>query len=371
MKTLYFFIGTQAELMKLFKVINKAKEKGFACKIISTGQNDLKSCPYLELSQSVIDIDILANKVGEKNVLGYFEWFLKTAGNGKKILMNYFTEEHRKEGLCVVHGDTLTTTMGAWICKKLKLPYVHIESGPRSYNFLSPFPEEFDRLFGSTYSVINFCPGEIHAEYAKKKFKGQAINTVYNTGIETLYDALERNGNTRHEQQPKEKYFMFMLHRQENIMNKSFVKQIVNQILKMANEMTCVFIFHQQTKKKMEEYKLFHLFEEHTNIIILPRQEYFDFIKLVCYAEFIATDGCGNQQEFFYLGKPYLILRTSVEKNTEGLNWNAKVFGKDFNRMDKFLDEYLDYIKPRVIPEVSPCEIIVNSFEKWYEEREK
>ena len=43
MKTLYFIIGTQAELMKLFQVINAARNRGFACKIISTGQNDLMS----------------------------------------------------------------------------------------------------------------------------------------------------------------------------------------------------------------------------------------------------------------------------------------------------------------------------------------
>ena len=31
------------------------------------------------------------------------------------------------------------------------------------------------------------------------------------------------------------------------------------------------------------------------------------------------ADGCGNQQEFFYLGQPYLIMRTAVEKNLKAL----------------------------------------------------
>lgn len=171
MKTLYFIIGTQAELMKLFQVINAARNRGFACKIISTGQNDLLSCPYLEKAHAVVDMDIKSNGAKSKNTSSYLGWFFSTALHGRKVLKDYFTPERRKDALCVVHGDTLTTTMGAWICKSLKLPYIHIESGPRSHNFLSPFPEEFDRLYGSTYSVMNFCPGKIHAEYAGKKFR--------------------------------------------------------------------------------------------------------------------------------------------------------------------------------------------------------
>lgn len=366
MRELYFFVGTQAELMKLFQVINVARNRGVDCKIISTGQNELTSCPYLQKAHSTVDLDITKKRSKQKNATGYLGWFFSTARNGRKVLKEYFTPERRKNALCVVHGDTLTTTMGAWICKSLKLPYVHIESGPRSFNFLSPFPEEFDRLYGSTYSVMNFCPGEIHQQYAAKKFRGKAVDTIYNTGIETLYDALKENGDSRHNLQPDEKYFMFMLHRQENIMSRKFVCQIVCQIMKMADKMPCVFIYHQQTKDKMIEFGVFDTLANHPKVTLLPRQEYTDFIKLVNYAEFIATDGCGNQQEFYYLGKPYLILRTSVERNTEGLNWNAKVFGNDFDGIAGFLEEYPRYIKPRVVPKVLPSEIVVKEIENWF-----
>lgn len=366
MKTLYFFVGTQAEMMKLFAVISRARDNGFDCKIIASGQNDLISCPYLEMSHSKVDIDISAVKPDDKSTTNYLRWFMKTAQNGKKTLSKYFTLERRKGSLCVVHGDTLTTVMGAWICKTLNLPYVHIESGLRSFNFFSPFPEEFDRLYGSTYSVMNFCPGAVHAEYAMKKFRGQAIDTKYNTGIETLMNALKKNDDECHLQQPECKYFMFMLHRQENIMKRKFVCNVVDQIIKMSDRMHCVFIYHEQTKAKMMEFGVFDRLNINSNITILPRQNYFDFIKLVCHAEFITTDGCGNQQEFYYLGKPYLILRTTVEKNTEGLGWNAKVFENNFNEMQSFIDDYHNYEKPAVRPEILPSEIIVDALTKWF-----
>lgn len=39
-KTMFFFIGTEAELIKVFSVIMKCQEKGVICNIIASGQND-------------------------------------------------------------------------------------------------------------------------------------------------------------------------------------------------------------------------------------------------------------------------------------------------------------------------------------------
>lgn len=368
MRTLYFFVGTQAELMKLFAVINEARAQGFECRIISTGQNSLQGFSYLQKAHAQVDIDIQTHTDKQKNTLGYLGWFVSTARNGKNELKQYFTPRRRRDALCVVHGDTLTTTMGAWICKTLKLPYVHIESGLRSFNFFSPFPEEFDRLYGSLYSEMNFCPGKVHADYARHRFKGQAVDTVYNTNIETLYDALAEIGETRHQQQPGVPYFMFMLHRQENIMNKRFVCAVVQRIVDMSKKMPCVFIYHSQTRAKMERFGVFDALVDAPKITLLPRQSYLDFIRLVCAAEFIVTDGCGNQQEFYYLGKPSLILRSTVERNTEGLGWNAKLFNNDFDAIPRFLTEYHDYKKERITIEASPSKIIVNNIKQWFDE---
>ena len=152
-------------------------------------------------------------------------------------------------------------------------------------------------------------------------------------------------------------------------MSRDFVRSVTAKIAEAADSMSCVFIYHEQTRLKMEQFGVFDLLAKHPNVTLLPRQSYQDFIRLVCYAEFIATDGCGNQQEFYYLGKPYLILRTAVEQNTEGLGWNAKVFGNDFEAIPRFLTDYRDYIKPRVVPEVLPSEIVADHIEEWFKNR--
>lgn len=365
MKELYFIMGTEAELMKCFPVINRAKAAGYTCKIIATGQNVIFESPYLELIDEKVFMDICGYLPERRRTGGYLKWLLRTLRKGKRMLREHFAGRDKGEYLLVVHGDTLTTALGARLAKRLHLPYVHIESGLRSYHMLSPFPEEFDRLYGSSGAKINFCPGQGYAQYAAKKFKGKSVNTVYNTGIETLHHALEQ---TRRREAPLRQppYFMCMIHRQENLLSKSFMTQTIENVVKLSEKMPCVFIYFKQSKDVMDQYGIAGLIENAPNVEVLQRQNYLDFVDLVDHSAFIVGDGCGNQQEFYYLGKPYLIMRTQVEQDSEGLGHNAKVFGGDFANILKFIDAYKEYTKPEIVPEAMPSQIILEAIDEYF-----
>jgi UDP-N-acetylglucosamine 2-epimerase (non-hydrolysing) len=367
--TLYFMVGTEAELMKLFPVINAAKHDGFVCKLIVNDQNNIYNSPFLKLVDEDIFMNICQDAPGNKNGTGYIKWFIRTSLNGKKVMKDFFKDKDRDHNLIVVHGDTLTTAMGAWLSQQCNVPYVHIESGLRSYNFLSPFPEELDRLYGSLHSVINFCPKDEYANYASKRFKGKSVSTVYNTGMETLLWALEKNGNVAHSKQPIGKFFMFMLHRQENLKSAQFLRNMVNSIAELSKKIHCVFIYHEQTLLYMKSVGVINLLTDNPNVTVLPRQGYEDFIKLVKASEFVVTDGCGNQQEFYYMGKPFLIMRTSIEQDSEGIGWNAKPFGGDFSSVTRFYDEYHNYTKEPIHPEVVPSDIIVKELSCYFDDK--
>ncbi len=45
----------------------------------------------------------------------------------------------------LVHGDTMTTVLGASMGRTLRVPVAHIESGLRSFDLRHPFPEELNR----------------------------------------------------------------------------------------------------------------------------------------------------------------------------------------------------------------------------------
>lgn len=361
MKELYFFIGTEAELMKMYKVILEAQNRGYATKIVSTGQNDIEESLYLKKSNSKIDIKLFSKLPERKNIKNYLKWIIDVRKNGIK----YFKNKKNNNILIVVHGDTLTTLVGSQIAKKSKIKYVHVESGLRSHNWFSPFPEEIDRYFASKYSEINFCPKEQDTLYAEKHFKGKAVNTYYNTGIETLYDTIEEIKNNKDRPIIKGKYFLCTIHRQENLMNETFLKETFERIIKISEDEKCVFIYHAQTKEALLKIGIWKMIEECKSIEIIERQSYRNFVNIVLHADFVIGDGCGNQQEFYYLGKPFLIMRTDVEKNSEGLNKNAKTFENNFDNIEDFAKNYKKYKQKKIIPNKKPSIIIMNEIDAY------
>ena len=76
-------------------------------------------------------------------------------------------------------------------------------------------------------------------------------------------------------------------------------------------------------------------------------------------AEFLASDGCTNQQETYYMGKPLLALRDYTEQ-IEGVGKNF-VLAKGSKKIIKnFLRNYKKY-KTRGIPlYVRPSKIVVD-----------
>ena len=48
-----------------------------------------------------------------------------------------------------MHGDTSTTFVAALACFYLQIPVGHVETGLRTYNIYSPYPEEFNRQAGT------------------------------------------------------------------------------------------------------------------------------------------------------------------------------------------------------------------------------
>ena len=368
-KRIYFFIGTEAELMKMYNVINEAKNRGYDVKIVSNGQNIVNESPYLEKINETIKVDLTKYKPRRKGGLWYLIWFFRTRRYGIKVLRRELKYKDKSKNLMVVHGDTLSTLMGSMISKRIKLRYAHVESGLRSYNWLSPFPEEIDRYFSSKNSVMNFCQTKEATEYAEKTFKGKAVFTRYNTGIEILEQALEEIKVKKLKRPIKGKYFLLAIHRQENLMNADFMKKTINEILKVSKKMHCLFIYHEQTKIAMEKFGVWNKIIKAKNITMIGRQDYISFINIVNNAEFVIGDGCGNQQEFYYLGKPYLIMRTKVEEDSEGLNWNALPFENDFSNISKFSTSYKEYIKEPVKVEKKPSCIVMDNIDKLFNKK--
>ena len=74
----------------------------------------------------------------------------------------------------------------------------------------------------------------------------------------------------------------------------------------------------QEKEIKKEQEAVEEALKENENIILIPRVQYFDFMKLLENAKFVITDGGSNQEELYYMQKPCLILRKVTERK-EGI----------------------------------------------------
>lgn len=359
---IFFFIGTEAELIKIFPVILECKKRKMKYCIISSGQNDIiNSRIFKEVDCGCVDLVLSNEKDIKKNALGLIRWFIKTLISAKAQLKRKFKDINWPRSYMVVHGDTVSTLMGAFVGKKLGMTVCHVEAGLRSHNLLNPFPEEIDRLLTSKIARFHYAPGQEPCKNLKK-VKGKVVNTQLNTIIDSLQYSLSASMQSNILEKVEDtKYFVFVMHRQENLINKKFVSSVIHRICQCVSEdMKCVFILHAITQNALLKYDLMKQLNDNPYIILQPRMGYFDFMKLLEKSQYVITDGGSNQEELCYMGKPCLIMRKNTER-TEGIGENAVLFGGEVDIILSFAKKYKEWKREKTSPQVSPSKIIVNS----------
>ena len=280
-------------------------------------------------------------------------WCIKTlfatALNKRKIFKG------DKKGIVIVHGDTISTLLGALMGKVARLKVGHVESGLRSFNFFHPFPEELTRILTFIFCDYFFCPGE-WAINNLKKYKGKKINTKINTLFDSLHWALE-NLNHIDIAMPQEEYCMVSIHRYENMNNRNKFLSIIKIIERITERLRALFFLHPITEKKIYHYGVYNRLKENPKVELRPRYSYFQFIKLLYGSEFMVTDGGSNQEECSYLGKPCLLLRKATERQ-EGLGRNVCLSQMDDSLIDDFINSYSKFSVPFIQGEMIPSSII-------------
>lgn len=352
----YFFIGTEAELIKLFPLLIEFKKNNIDFKIISSGQNSILTNPlFAFIKPKGIDI-VLSTKEIKQTAVGYLLWFIKTLIVGIIKLRSEFKQEH----ICfIVHGDTISTVMGTLIAKWYHLDLAHIEAGLRSFNFLHPFPEEIDRVITSQFVTYHFCPNDWAVNNLKNK-KGIKINTYQNTLLDSLKLVINKPGVPNVLIELKNNPFaIFVLHRQENLFNSELLRVFIEELKNTAAKMRCVFVIHKSTQYVLEKKGLLSDIKGMKNIMLVERMPYSDFMKVMQACEFIITDGGSNQEEAYYMGKPCLILRDHTER-TEGLGENVLLCRNNVDTLHTFVSNYKTYRRHRIYVSESPSKIIAN-----------
>ncbi|MGE0793444.1 MAG: non-hydrolyzing UDP-N-acetylglucosamine 2-epimerase [Candidatus Woesearchaeota archaeon] len=357
---IHIILGTKAQLIKMAPIMVELKNQKINYNFIFTGQHKETMNKLLE-NFNIKKPDYVL--YSGKDITGIFQMFVWMFKIMFKLIWNknkIFKKD--KKGIVLVHGDTFSTLLGAFMAKIARLKVGHIESGLRSFNLFNPFPEELTRIFTFKLTDYYFCAGN-WAKNNVKKYKGIKINTEENTLLDSLNLAIKNQKNIFVEI-PKEKYVVVTIHRFENIFQKKQFNKIIAILEEISKKHRLLFILHPPTKKKLEEFNFLIRLQSNKNIELRPRYDYFEFVKLINHAEFVISDGGSNQEECYYLGKPCLLLRYSTERK-EGVGQNVVLSKFNLNKIKYFSTNYKQYKFDFILNENFPSKLIIEKLKEF------
>ena len=358
---IHFVIGTRAQLLKMAPVMLECERRGLAWRWVYTAQHQDTMEQLLQtfgLRQP--DYVVVRWRTEAKSMASMARWFgrmLVALPRSRRILGQRTGSHH----VVVTHGDTFTTWFGALFGRLSRTKVMHVEAGLRSFNLRRPFPEEINRLIAFRLADFYGCPGQ-WAVHNLARYSGTKIDIGGNTQIDTLRFGLAHASEADLEI-PAEPYVVATIHRYENIFNAERLRQIVAELFAIASRFSVVFICHPATELQLEKLGLAASMRANNSVELVPRLDYLPFLKLVTGAEFVVSDGGGNQEELAYLGKPTLILRGESER-PEGLGATAVLADLDPVAIAQFVRDYARYARPRMLPAGSPSAVIVDFLEE-------
>lgn len=350
---IYIMIGTRAQFIKMAPLMRELLDRGQPYTLLYTAQHQENINEVLAVYNLPYP-DVVMYDAGEANTRSSFiRWFvsiLKTAVfRAKKYIY--------PPGILLTHGDTFTAWLAAIMGKQAGCIVGHVESGCRSFNLLSPFPEEISRLITFHFSDIYFCADE-WAINNLKRYPGLKINIGANTMLDGVRFALNYPSKNSYDFADSP-FAIVSIHRFENIFTSRFNDVIIPILMDIAQDHRLVFTLHPTTRERLIALGLFDDLSAHPNIYLQERFGFVDWINLCNRAEFVITDGGSNQEELFYLGVPTLLFRNETERR-EGLEQNVVV--SRFNRalIHDFINSLERYRKPFMHMDARPVQKIAD-----------
>ena len=260
----------------------------------------------------------------------------------------------------VVHGDTVTTVLGAVMGRVLRLPVSHIEAGLRSHDWRNPFPEELDRRAVARLATTHYAPND-EAVRNLSRVRGRVVHTGANTVLDSLrlvpadFPDLQRHlGRCL----PTTPFGIVSIHRFELLAQEQRLRELLVLLAEQAQRTRLLFIDHPVTVVKVEQYGLGSFFDQE-RFVRVPRLGYLAFISLLRRSAFLVTDSGGVQEESYYLDHPCLVHRMEVER-PEGLGSNVLLSRFKLDEVRRFLADPSAFRRGVRADWGSPSQVIID-----------
>jgi len=311
-----YLIGTKAQYIKMAPVILETMRRKLPFRLVLTGQHN-ETFTDLQRNFGLPQADFLLVDGSEaKDRLSFLHWVRRSLLAARSPAAVRIWREAK---VIVVHGDTASTLLGAYIGWRFRIPLAHVEAGLRSFNFLHPFPEELIRVLVSRKAALHFCP-DATAMRNLAKAGGERLDT----GGNTLKDAVRLAvvAQPPGKEAPAGSYAVFSMHRQENLFNRERLDTLLKILRSLAAIIRVKFVLHPVTRKRLEQLGQLEVLQREPGIELVGRMDFFGFIGLIGAAAFVATDGGSNQEECAMLNIPCVLLRRVTER-PDGLDGNV------------------------------------------------
>lgn len=356
---IHVFIGTKAQLIKMAPILRELDRRNIPYNLLDTGQHaEITGKLRKQFDLRSPDVTLRSEQESIKTIFQAARWMISSLWRivfrKRVICEEWFLGE---SGICLIHGDTLSTLLSLIYAKRCGIEVAHVEAGLRSFHILDPFPEEIIRLIVMRYSDILFAPSDwAESNLTTMGYQQKTVHIGGNTIVDALDYAVEHmeTGSV-----PAEPFVVVTIHRVETIYSKKRLAKIERLLEKISKSRKVLFILHPPTRDQLDQFDLLDSLKTNPKIELLPLQSYFRFVSLLKEADLVVTDGGSIQEETSALDVPCLIMRTRTERD-EGLGDNAYLSRFDSQRIEWFLNSWKTLKKSPQDQRISPSKELVD-----------
>ena len=333
MKKIMCVIGTRPECIKVAPlVLELRKRTNIAVMVCVTAQHREMLDQVLDFFHITPDYDLNIMKSNQT----LFEITTGVLSGMESVLHDTHPD------VVLVHGDTTTAFATSLACFYLGIPVGHIEAGLRTYDILSPFPEEFNRECIDIISNYYFAPTALSRMNLMKE--GKKSDNIYVTG-NTVIDAMKYTVSKEYAHKELDwasdsKLLFLTAHRRENIgapMHRMF--KAIRKVVDKHKECKLIYPVHMNPIVRKIAYEEFN---GHERIHMIEPLSVIDCHNFEVRSYLCLTDSGGIQEECPSYGVPVLVLRNTTER-PEGVDAGAlRLVGTNENSVYESLSQLLN-----------------------------
>lgn len=354
---LNFLLGTKAQFIKTIPVINESIARGYEVCLYDLNQHAKTSKHLLKkIDNGYSYVSLTKNQNDLGTYYDLIKWFFYLIFNFLIIKKLKFKNE-----VCIVHGDTLSTFLGAFITKKGRGTLVLLEAGHPVPGVLHHFPESIIRYITAKISKILIANGKDQVKQLKKwKVKGKIIEISTNSILDSFKKV------SLHDQKVSNKVTV-AVHRNENLNSRKKMEMLAKTIIDASADYDITWYLHIPTRNKLKKYKLIDKLTN-ANINLKELIEYDKFINELHNSVFVITDGGSLVEECQILGVPTLVWRNEHLDQNHLFEIGKNLYLSNYNQNDIkfFLSNYKNFDrKINVDFKTSPSKEIVNALNDW------